>query len=119
MGQFTVVAPTVTATEVPFKVVVWKGDCDIEIENGPSPEPFTTKMLPGAMAPLPSACTMLVAEFMTLEMAGVAASSGPAAHTHKHTESKGLKQRFIWKIISTRGTPILRERFIIVMGDCL
>ncbi len=49
MSAFTVVALTVTFTDVPLKLVDWKAAGATAIFAGPSPLPVTMKMLPAAI----------------------------------------------------------------------
>src|SRR5579863_1515945 len=84
MSAFTVVRPTVskTATEVPLKLVLWKGVEAMEIFAGPRPVPLMIKMLPCAMG---AAKNLLLAAFPMLVMVGAAESNGV---TPAHRESK-------------------------------
>ena len=69
MSAFTVVVPTVTGTDVPLKLVLWKAAGAMEMSAGPKPLPLRIKIAPCASSALNA---ILLAAFATLVMVGAA-----------------------------------------------
>jgi hypothetical protein len=83
MSAFTVVDPTVTATDVPLKLVFWKGAVATEMSAGPKLLPLITKTAPCAIGELNG---ILLAAFATLVITGAAESRAIAADIRRKEE---------------------------------
>jgi hypothetical protein len=88
MSAFTVVEPTVTATEVPLKLVLWKGAVATKMSAGPKPLPLITKTAPCAIGELNG---ILLAAFATLVITGAAESRAIAADTRRKERHHGAR----------------------------
>ena len=73
--------PTVTDTEVPLRVVPWKGSEAIEIADGPKPLPCNMKMLPGASGELNGRLPAAFAMFVIVGAADAATTTNSPAES--------------------------------------
>jgi hypothetical protein len=89
MSAFTVVEPTVTATDVPFRFVFWKGAVETEMSAGPKPLPLITKTEPCATGELNGT---LLAAFATLVITGAAESRAIGAHTSRKERHQAARR---------------------------
>ena len=80
MSAFTVVVPSVTATDVPLKLVLWRAAGAMEMSAGPKPLPENKDIAPCTSGALNA---ILLAAFDTLVMVGAAESRGRTAEIKK------------------------------------
>src|SRR5215831_19139078 len=102
MSAFTVVEPTVTATEVPLKLMFWKGAVAIEMSAGPKPLPLITKTAPCATGELNG---ILLAAFATLVITGAAESLAIAADIRRKKRHQGARRAGI-QLLDTIFTKV-------------
>jgi hypothetical protein len=111
MSAFT--DPTVTATDVPLKLVFWKGAVATEMSAGPKLLPLITKTAPCAIGELNG---ILLAAFATLVITGAAESRAIAADIRRKERHQGARHACIKFLDTIFIKDTSSERTSIVAG---